>query len=108
VALLPPVGANPFLPEAPFDLNGAWQSATQQGPGGRYTIVQKDNLVSSSPSVGGYPVFTGWYIHNPMVSGTARAKNSTAQDPRWVWAGLFIENPDEISVDFENSTSLFY
>jgi hypothetical protein len=108
VALLPPVGAKPFLPEAPFDLNGTWQSATQQVPGGRYTIAQKDNLVSSSPSMGGYPVFTGWYIHNPIVSGTARAKNSTAQDPRWVWAGLFIENPDEISVNFENSSSLFY
>jgi hypothetical protein len=108
LALLPPIGAKPFLPEPPFDLNGTWQSATQQGPAGRYTIVQKDNLVSSSPSLGGYPVFTGWYVHNPIVSGTARAKNSTVQAPRWTAASLFIENPDEISVNFENTTSLFY
>jgi hypothetical protein len=108
LALLPPIGAKPFLPEPPFDLNGIWQSATQQGPGGRYKIVQKDNLVSSSPSVGGYPIFTGWYFRNPMVSGTARAKGSTAQDPRWAWMGFFIENPDEISVNFENTTSLFF
>jgi hypothetical protein len=108
LALLPPIGARPFLPERPFDLNGTWQSATQQGPGGRYTIVQKDNLVSSSPSLGGYPIFTGWYVRNPIVSGTARARNSTVQDPRWAWMGFFIENPDEISVNFENTTSLFY
>jgi len=94
--LLPPPDAKPYLPEQPFDLTGTWQSTIMRGAAGRVEFRQQNGLVYMFGPFGGYPVFAGWYAHNPAIGGTALSNASNHTSARWTRSTLFVQNPDGI------------
>jgi len=94
--LLPPPDAKPSLPEQPFDLTGTWQSTIMRGPAGRVEFKQQNGLLEMFGPFGGYPVFAGWYAHNPAIGGTALSNASDHTSARWTRSTLFVQNPDGI------------
>lgn len=89
-----------YLPEAPFDLSGTWQSG--EPAGGQMQIVQRDGVVTVAYP-GGDPVFAGRYTRNPLVSGTGRG--SYANIPKWWPWSIFVDDPDHIHVNVGGAVS---
>jgi len=104
-ALLPPQNGRPYLPVKPFDLTGTWQSTATRGPAGRVEIKQQNGLVDMWGVFGGYPFFTGWYLNNPAIGGTALSQASNHDGVRWTPTTLFLDNPDVILMTAEGNSS---